>query len=299
MKKSYKADIAGNYRVGDELDVKLAKDEVVYISEENVPSNMTLTDEYKTVDSSVTDAANVTVIKTIEEIKPLKEDSPDIYGDVVYKSRSKFVTVQVTNGSGADDLVVGATLKVEALNSAETVLQTRNFTLPVLAADAVSTVVLKFDGIYASDDIDFKTTIVYIKSATGETAVPTMVIDISDVGNKSAGATFIEGVSVAATNPIVTNIQLVDKNGDAITDRELVTIYLMDTLDSVTTETDFGMGTNGAQVGILTAEGAIVVLSEENGRIDITTTAAETSSARIGIKLSNGDISYSDYLIWS
>ena len=104
MKKSYTPNEDRVYNINGQ-SVKLTTSDSVLISEEVVPKGMTLNTDWQSVVSSVDDSGTLEVVKTIEEIKYVK-DVKDVDGNQLYKSKNKFVVATISNAAGADALMV-------------------------------------------------------------------------------------------------------------------------------------------------------------------------------------------------
>ena len=224
------------------------------------------------------------------------EDKELVINDLDGTKKLITVNVAVDAGSAASlptDSVVTMVLK----DSAGSTIETRTFKLGTIAAAGSESFIVLASGWPNADSLT--TTIAFEQDGSNIVTIEDSTVTLSDIANDVAGASFTVGSSVAATNPIVTNIQLKDSDFADLTKRGIVEVFAFDTLDSLDTLSDLSVGSDGLLLGTLTANKSLMVLSESDGDVDVSATSGVAGRCRLGIKVGNEIIAYSDELIWS
>jgi hypothetical protein len=287
MKKSYTSAIAAKLILSDRSTVDVTVGGNVYLGATDAAlfaSDMTLNDNWRTImdgDLSV-GSSTETFSKTIEELDGVRQNV--------------LLTVAVDSGSAAN-LPTGSVFTLVMKNAAGATIETRSYTLGGVAAGSSATYLLDPSSLLAADSM-----VASIELEQDGAAVVSCsaVLTISDIANDVAGAVFTIGSSVAATNPIVTNIQLKDSDFEDLDKRALVEVFALaslDTLDGSLTALD--VSTDGILAGTLTANKSILVMSEEDGDIDVTATRSAAGKVRLGVRVGNEIVAISDELIWT
>lgn len=210
----------------------------------------------------------------------------------------KLINVKViVDALSAATLPTGSVATLTIKNSAGDTVETRTHTFSTIAASANE----EFN-ILCSGWLDAETltvAIAYKQDGSAKVTVESAVVTIDDIADDVAGAYFTIGASVAATNPIVTTIQLVDENGDDLDRRALVQIVALANFDTLASLTALDISTDGTNLGELTANAVIDVLSEVDGDIGITATNGSAGSIQLGVKIGGVLKAISDKITWS
>lgn len=211
----------------------------------------------------------------------------------------KFITVTVeVDALSAANIAAGALLTAVIKNSAGTTLETLTHTfLAITAGNSESFVIMPTSLIAASGGTCVIS--VRVPQDAGNIITLTESFEVDDVANDVSAFTCSVGASVAAGNPIVASFQLKDSSFADLAQRGIVEAFAFETFDSLDTLTAFTTGTDGTLLGTLTANAAILCLSEADGDLDITATAGGASTCRIGIRVNGEIIGFSGELIWT
>jgi len=219
-------------------------------------------------------------------------DTKTVY--TVLEGTTITVTVAVP-ATSANVMAAGTVLTMTIKDSSGSTIETRSHTFAQVAIGS-SEVATFFTpaGLIAGDDIDFD--LVLKDGGSDYTATADVaLVTPSDID----GVIFTVGASVAATNPIVTNLQFVDSSGDAVDNRVVCEIFPMDDFDALATLTACTAGTDGANFGTMGSNSSFMAISEADGDLDVTMTMAGAGRARVGCRLPDGRLFISDEAIWT
>ena len=122
-----------------------------------------------------------------------------------------------------------------------------------------------------------------------------------DVSNTPHTATVVPGASVAATNPIVTTIQLYDIAGVAIAAKTVVDVIV--TTDA-TGDTPSALGVlalsaDGKRLQVFTADTSAKFITDATGKLTVTMTKAAAGSLYVAALLPNGKRVVSSIITWT
>jgi len=222
------------------------------------------------------------------------EDVSATYRDLV-AGTTILCTVAIP-GTSANGAPAGSVLTMTIKNAAGATKETRTHTFGAIAisADETATFVTP-SGLLSGDDVTFDLSLeehasdAYDADAYITLQTPTSV----------AGAIFTVGASVAATNPIVTNIQFVDSDGADINARVVCEVFPLADFDTLVSLTACTSGTDGTSLGAIATNSSFIALSESDGDLDVTMTNGSAGDARVGLKLPDGTLLVSDIMTWS
>lgn len=269
MKKSYVPNKAGYYMVNNNSSY-LTTSDIVWMSDAEYgrrPSEFTETADWKTIATTnvPTTGGDVAVTKTLSGI-----------------STEKIITLNLAITTGNMD--AGTTVQALVKNSAGDTVETINYTFGAINADANQNFIFKPAGLLKGNSIEFTITL-KDSSATYDADI---VITPSALSDAEDGVLFTVGTATA-TNPAQVDCVIVDADGDAITESSVVDVFITDTSFAPTTVSTLAVATNGASLGDVTANQALVALSKADGtlRVNVTNTAG---TVYLHVRLKNGKV---------
>lgn len=290
MKKSYEILLSGGgkFHLSDGTIVSGDLGDIVYMLPSDAAlfgsDSLSLTTDWQNVYSGTIAIGSGTVSKTLT------------ISNITAGRKLLSIEVAVATASAAS-LPTGTIVTMAIKNAAGTTLETRTYTLGVIAAAGSESFNVLASAFEAGSSLVI--TIPFEQDGSGIVTIESALVTLSDVADDVSGASFTIGVSVAATNPIVTAIQLKDGDFADLTKRAIVKVLALADWDTLATLTTFELSTDGTLIGADTANKALTIMSEVDGDIDVTATKAAAGSIQIGVEVAGELIAISDKLVWT
>lgn len=286
MIKSFKAleDLTIGKEAYPNAPIKVAKDEIVYLDDE------------KWIDGNVFDASDDWKTVASEEVITVETEIIKEINGVTADNQKVVVVVDVDSASVDAVMLTGTTILVELLDSNDTVIDFKNITLGEIAKGSGQTEEIAFAGLVGSETGTIKTTVTFVAPDTTSYQVD-MTVEAFANTNPIAGVIFDVGASVAATNPIVTNIKIIDSDGNDVTGYTSVEVFVVDAVNDPSSVTTLAMGTDGELAATIEANKAFVCYTID-GSIDISAIDAE-GTKRLAVKFPDGKVYISSNLVWT
>lgn len=282
MKKSY-SPIEDGYFILNGVKTKVLSTESFYSTYDFGADKVVESTDWKSIEdvNVVTTAGNVTVVKTIEEIgADVIVDNVNGVAQESKKERIFEVVVDISTGN----MDAGTTLIALVKDADGATIETINFTFGAVTAASSETFIFKPGGLVKAEDVEF--TFEFIDSAATYDADVT--INVSSITNDAEAVLFTVGLAVGGA-PATVNCEIVDNDGLAITEVALAEMFILDTSKDPATVTTLATGTNGGSLGDITANGALIAMSEADGTLDAVITNG-AGTVYLAVRLANGKI---------